>query len=54
MELRRERREKALEDWKEKNRRVKKTERQSFKEYWKDYLEWLKGDKITRLTKRGK
>ena len=33
---------------------TKKSERQSFKEYWNDYQEWLKGDKLSRLAKRGK
>lgn len=54
MELRKEKRESALKEWREKNRNVKKSERQSFKEYWNDYQEWLKGDKLSRLAKRGK
>jgi len=51
MELRRIRREQAKRAWKEKNSGIKKRERQSFNEYWKDCQELLHGNKLTRLLK---
>lgn len=49
MESRKIRREKARKAWKEKYRQINKNNRASFQEYWKDQLELLHGNKLTRL-----